>query len=242
MYKARIAGVGTLVVVVVALIAVLYFGRTDQITATEISTLAQQNKQSVVDGVANGQLLYVKFEEYRRNRPGPIEYPDTVITETWLGQGENGSIDPYVSTVRTLDGVLLQHGRVQDGVSVITDVATGRTFTMNTGNGQTLSSWLDEVWDRPQLIQDSDAEFIGQGSLNQRQSQVYEKSFTFEGGPDAGMQMAMIKRIELIEDAPLLLKQSLYDVDSQGTKSLVEESNLVEYKLLPSGSTVPPVQ
>ncbi len=243
MSAARIAATGALFLVLcaVAWIGISHLVGSSPATATKLATLAQQNKQSLLDGIAEGQPLYFKLEKYKTNRLGPSDYPDRVIDETWLSAGANGSIEAAVATMRSLDGELLGYTRLENGGLVFTDVATGMTFNINVDHWGSLESSVNEVWNRPQALQDSGVEFKGRGRLNERESLIYEWTYTSQGGPDSGAQRSMLKRIELVEDAPLLFKESSYEVDDQGVKTLIEETTVVEYGLLPEGSTVPTV-
>ena len=243
MNVARIAGAGTVMLVLgaVAWLGVSHLVGSSPVTAVELVTSIEQNKQSLLEGLHQGQPLYSKLEKYKRSRLGPSNYPDKVIDETWLQPGENGSIETGVGTMRSLDGELLGYSSLERSVLVFTDVATGMTFDINVGHWDSLESWLNEVWNRPQTIQDPGVEFKGQGRLNQRESLIYEWSYTSQGGPDDGAQRSMLRRIELVEDAPLLYRESLYEIDDQGVRTLIEDTTVVEYGLLPEGSTVPTV-
>ena len=44
---------------------------------------------------------------------------------------------------------------------------------------------------------------------------------------------------EFVEDAPLLLRRSTYRIDSDSREDLTEEETVVEYRLLPPGSSIP---
>ena len=42
-----------------------------------------------------------------------------------------------------------------------------------------------------------------------------------------------------MEDAPILWRNSTYRIDSEGRETLTEEETVVEYRLLPPGSSIP---
>ncbi len=210
-------------------------------TATGLVASVQEDKQSFLDGIRGGQPLYFKVEKYKRNRLGPSDYPDRVIDETWLRAGEDGSIETAVAKMLNLEGEMLGYTQLNSGVLEFTDVATGMTFDINVDHWDSLESSVSEVWNRLLEIQGQGVDFKGRGRLNQRESLIYEWRYTSQGGPDDGTQRSMLKRIELVEDTPLFFKESLYEIDNQEVRTLLEESTMVEFRLLPEGSTVPTV-
>lgn len=240
MQVARVAVAGALVLVLGAVvwIGVAQLVGTSPATATGLAASVQENKQSFLDGIRGGQLLYFKVEKYKRNRLGPTDYPDRVIDETWLRAGKDGSIETAVAKMRNLEGEVLGYTQLNHGVLVFTDVATGMTFDISVDHWDSLESSVSEVWDRLLEIEGPGVDFKGRGRLNQRESLIYEWRYTSQGGPDDNTQRSMLKRIELVEDTPLFFKESLYQIDNQES-TLLEESTMVEFKLLPEGSTVP---
>ena len=156
--------------------------------------------------------------------------------------GQDGSLETVVATMRSLEGELLGYTLVSDGALVYTDVGTGITIDMKSlDHWGRLESLVDATWSGLLTLQGPDVEFKGRGSLHQRESLIYERSRTSQGGPDEGAQQSLVSRIELVEEAPLLNKYSLYEIDDQGARTLVAENTVVEYRLLPEGSAIPTV-
>ena len=211
------------------------------ITAAQLVASTQADKQSLLDGIREGRPLYYKYDDFRKGRIGPSDYPDRVVQEEWLRAGEDGSLETVVATMRSLEGELLGYTLVSDGVWLYTDVATGMTFDMNVDHWGSLESSVNAMWDGLLTIHGPDVEFKGRGSLHQRESLIYERSRTSQGGPDEGAQQSLVSRIELVEEAPLLNKYSLYEIDDQGARTLVAENTVIEYRLLPEGSAIPTV-
>ena len=241
MKVARMAVAGTLIL---ALGAVAWMGVAQLVgsgpaTAAELVASVEENKQSLLDGISEGQPLYFKVEKYKRNRLGPSDYPVRVIDETWLRAGENGSLETGVATMRNLEGEMLGYTRLNEGTLKFTDVATGMTFDINVGHWDSLESSVSEVWDRLLTIQSSGVDFKGRGTLSQRESLIYEWRPTPQGSQDGGTQPSILRRIELVEDAPLFFKESVYEIDDQEIRTILEETTVVEFRLLPEGSTVP---
>ena len=244
MNAARMAAAGVLILALgaVAWIGVSYLAGSDPATAAQLAASVQEDKQSLLDGIREGRPLYFKKYDFRRDRLGPgYYYPDRVILEEWLRAGEDGSTETVVATMRSLEGELLGYTLLSDGSLVYTDVGTGWSVDMIGNLWGSLESTVNTYWDGLLTLQGPDVEFKGRGSLHQRESLIYERSRTSQGGPDEGAQQSMVSRIELVEEAPLLNKYSLYEIDDQGARTLVEEHTVVEYRLLPLGSAIPTV-
>ena len=225
-----------------AWIGVSYWTGSDPATAAELVASIQEDKQSLLDGIREGRPLYFKYDDFRKGRLGPgVYYPDRVIQEEWLRAGEDGSIETVVATMRSLEGELLGYTLLSDGALVYTDVETGWAIDLNVDHWGTLESRVNVYWDALLTLQAPHFEFKGRGSLHHRESLIYEKSYTSQGGPDEGADQSMLSRMELVEEAPLLYKYSRYEIDDQGARTLVEEQTVVEYRLLPEGSVIPTV-
>ena len=207
-------------------------GGSSPATAAEIAASVQQDKESLLTGIREGRPFYFKEEEYRRN---PIGFgglgtePNTVILENWVVAGDDGQIEDLVATKRSLEGDLLGYSQLTNGRAIYTDVATGTTLDEFTENWGTLESSVSASWDGLLSLQRPEFEFKGRGTLNQRASLIYELQ-TSKG---------KLLRIEVVEDAPLLHKTSLYEGASPEQSSLLEQRALIEYRLLPVGSAFP---
>ena len=89
--------------------------------------------------------------------------------------------------------------------------------------------WIEEIWNLPRnLASQSDVELERSGELSGRATLIYETSSD-----------SRKERWEFVEDAPLLLRRSTYPIDSEGREILTEEETVVEYRLLPPGSSIP---
>ena len=244
MNAARMAAAGALILALGAgaWIGISQLVGNSPVTAAQLAASAQEDKQSLLDGIREGRPLYFKKYDFRRDRLGPgYYYPDRVILEEWLRAGEDGSTETVVATMRSLEGELLGYTLLSDGSLVYTDVGTGWSVDMIGNLWGSLESTVNTYWDGLLTLQGPDVEFKGRGSLHQRESLIYERSRTSQGGPDEGAQQSMVSRIELVEEAPLLIKYSLYEIDDQGARTLVAENTVVEYRLLPEGSAIPTV-
>ena len=137
--------------------------------------------------------------------------PQQFVTETWFSVGPDGKFNSAVSTLWLEDGP-----ETMDMLLVY--------------QGQSIEDWLPYSWQMADYAQRSGAEYKGGGKLNSWDSQIYE----WQTG--SGVQ-----RLELVENAPLITRESSYEVDQQGELSLTESNTVLEYQLLPAGSAAPPV-
>ena len=199
-------------------------------TSSEPLSPADRNKQVLLDGLADGRILYFKIEDYQINRiiPGAIDPPDRVIIENWL-QPETGSQGELnVAAVRDQDGGLLQYTQATDDKYTTTFVSSGETMETNIQWGSP-AEWTEEIWNVPRnLASHSGFELKGIGELHGRATLIYEASSD-----------SRKTRWELVEDAPILWRNSTYRIDSEGRETLTEEETVVEYRLLPPGSSIP---
>ena len=234
MNSARTSGVVALILLTGVAIwgGTLHFLENGTNIAGEPLSPADRNEQVLLDGLADGRILYFKIEDYRMDRiiPGASDPPHRVIIENWWqpDTGEQGELN--VVTVRDQDGGLLQYAQGIDGKYTTTFVTSGETMDMSVQWGSP-AEWIDWIWNLPQnLASNPDFELKGIGELNGRATQNYE------GWSDS--RKTRWER-EFVEDAPLLLRRSTYRIDSDSREDLTEEETVVEYRLLPPGSSIP---
>ena len=94
----------------------------------------------------------------------------------------------------------------------------------------TLSDWLGYSWQTADYAARSGAEFKGRGKLNGWDSLIYEWR------RDADLQ-----RLEIVENAPLMMRESAYIINEPGELILRQSNTVLEYQLLPLGSEAPPL-
>ena len=217
-------------------LAIAYWGRTSPPTA------AQQDKQALVDGLAQGQILYIRSEDYSKVRLGPLgqrDYPQRVIDETWVVIGSDGVTETNVGTMRDVDGDLIGHSELKDGVNTYSDLTSGVYFDMPMGIGLGYAEWVKGCWDVISITNRMEARgfsFVRQGELGNQVSLIFEQSYPAEQGDEAS-----VSRLEYVEDRPFLMRSATYEVDEQGRETLREEHAFLEYRLLPQGSTFPDI-
>ena len=137
--------------------------------------------------------------------------PKQFVTETWFGVGPDGKFDSAVSTLWLEDGP-----ETMDMLLVY--------------QGQSIEDWLTYSGQMADYAERSGAEYKGRGKLHQWDS------LTYEWQRDSNVQ-----RLEIVENAPLIARESKYVVNQQGELSLTKSNTVLEYQLLPAGSTPPQV-
>ncbi len=198
--------------------------------STEEPSAVEQNKQDLLTGIVAQQPLYFKMIRYNRNAvgpEGPNTYPATIVYENWYVADANGQIVNVVGTIRNLEGDLIGYAKLIDGDLTYTDVETGKTEVTIEDYSATLASIVESFWGVTQKFQDGGTTVTRQGSLNDMTSAIYER--TTEKGN--------FLRTEVVEDAPILYKQSLYSDSTEST--LLSSRTLTEYRLLPTGAELP---
>ena len=137
--------------------------------------------------------------------------PQRFVTETWLGANPDGTFDTAVVTLW-----------LEDGPDTMDTLVTYRRST--------LSDWLGYAWKAADYAQRSGAEFKGRGKLHGWDSLIYE-----------WRKESDIQRLEIVENAPLITRESDYAIDQQGELTLLRSNTVLEYQLLPPGSETPPL-
>lgn len=216
----------------------------DRVAATGLLQAAQQEKNTLLAGIAEGQILHILIETYQKNRlPGPAAldgawgYPDRTQGEIWLSADENGNISTYVTATRDLEGILLQRSLKTDGRRESTDIATGRIMSFDTGRNTHIASWINGMWDHPQQLREKGWTLKGQRQLNGRQSIVHEMSFTIPADENQE-ERNMVREIEFAETTPLIWRSTLWKINGQGERTLAEENKVLDIQLLPANHEV----
>ena len=137
--------------------------------------------------------------------------PERLETEMWLGATADGAITTAVSTLHYPDGP--------------------ETLNMPASYGrQILTAWLDQAWNLADFAERAGAVYRGPGRLYGWDSLIYEWDHDTE-----------IRRLEIVADAPLIIRESSYQVTQQGVLELRTSNSVLEYRLLPPGAEPPAV-
>ncbi len=253
-------GVALLAAPIVLLwLAVFDMLRTDPVGATVIAQRAEQEKQRLLDGIAGGQILYLKSETYQKRDPLlPTNvagvFPEYRTGETWMAADADGNMTIYTSVVRNLDGVALGYSQLENGQRVATWVATGERQAAVGYSGQdTLAPWVKGMFSMDSWLSNREFSRVGSGSLDGRKSAIFEMQSTTTSNftPEQIREMHIPKdqlppqrvhilKREFIEEKPLLWWSTSWEVDDAGERTLLEGHRIVEYRLLPANTQIGP--
>ena len=227
-------------VIIAALVAVLLGVGVWLFIAYEMDELALQDKQTMIDDLERGQVLYTKREDYRVTRLGlgPAGHPQTVIDESWMEAGPDGNFDAAIGVIRSLDGEFIQYSELEDNVLTYSDLVNDVYWEENSGSDRDFVGYVESLWNVPQFVVDRGYIFTGRGELNGRDTRIYEQPRT--SNSDEGLET--VGRIEFVEEWPILMRQGIYEVDADGKETLLQSNTLVEYRVLPQGATVPTIE
>ena len=209
------------------------------VTAANLSTDAADKNQALVDGVKNGQILYYKATDFKKGRLGLSKMPEYVVVENWISKGDDGNMGSAVSVTRSTVGEALVYSYLENGQIISRDLKSGEELIAPIFHRKTMEDWVDEIWDRTEYGIGSDGQSKSSGTLNGKASVVYELRTNPGGNPGGTVPYELRKRLELVKDDPMLARKSVYEVDAEGTEALVREYTIIEFQLLPAGSTMP---
>ena len=141
--------------------------------------------------------------------------------------GEEHELIESIGRLSTLDGDLLSTDVRRNGNIIHTDHVTGKVWEFPDPAGKDMAAWVRRAWGI-QHLESKGYEFQEADTLLDRASSIY--GFT-EDVPANEFHPAVTRRfeIELVRDAPLLHRHSIYD---DGV--LVKEMIIQQYRLPPA--------
>ena len=226
-----------------AWLSISYFTGGTPATAAELSDRAEQEKQALIDSVTEGQVLYIKFEDYGRDRIGlgPSDYPKSVIQESWTTVGLGGAFEKTIGTTRSLDGELIGHSHLEDGVLVYSDLIADAYEEFEVGGYWGSIDTFTSAWGLPNFVDERGFRFVDRGELSGWDTLVYELARPAESTSNVPNGLRRFNRLEFVEDRPILMRQSSYEVEDDGEEVLLRSTALVQYEVLPLGSAPPDI-
>lgn len=240
-------------------------------TQGEILERPQRQKEAVLDQIAQGKILYLKSERYKKFDPSKISNrdaawvgPEYTVGEAWMGADASGNTSFQIGVSRTLQGDLLAVSKWGDGRMISTWIPTGEEMEVETGSSSSLTAWVEGIWNMAARQLDRGWSYMGHGELNGEQSLIFETQYTntkvlsneeaeARGLPssleDLGLpsyehlvMQQMVNRMEFVETIPLIWWSSQWELSEEGERTLVEEHRVLEYRLLPADTQIGPFQ
>ena len=216
-----------------------YLPSSGSVTAEALSSSAENKKQDLLDGLAEGRILYWKTDETLKGRvgPGPSELPERLVTESWLTQGEAGRLGEVIGISKDVGGNTVIHGHYVNGRSTTKYVDADERIVQALSSDATVENWLDGIWDRVQSGFDKEGESQSSETVDGKQTIVFQwQRVVDEERPERGH---VKKKVQMVVDDPLLAREQTFQVDESGRETLLLDFSVTEYRLLPSGSTMP---
>lgn len=211
------------------------------VTAHELSASADSKKTELLNGLANGQILYWKMEEYEEDRHGSWEsnVPDRLVTENWITQRMDGGLKESVSISRDVAGTAVRYGTYMDGRAVTTYVDSEEEIVINISAHGKIATWFDGMWGRVDSGYDREGESTSRVTVDGKEKAIFKWEYAKdENQPELGHKR---RKIEMVVSDPLLRRYTSYKVDPSGTETLISDLAITEYRLLPVGSKMPSV-
>ena len=257
--NARIVAIGTsiLVVFMAALVMAAIVSRSDPASAAAIAQRAELEKQGILSAMTQGQILYFKAEEYKKVDPSipahlPWVHPERIVIEIWMAEDPAGVATVYSGTTRTTDGTLLAYSELRGDQDVSTWVATGDQYIRPYAyTPNQLSGWVRGMWALQSSLLAEGVSRSGSGTLDGQASAIFETEVkTSPNLTPAEMRemhispdqlpapVTHIIRQEFVEEKPLLLRSTMWERDGSGTKTLLSDYRVLQYKLLPAGTEI----
>ena len=107
---------------------------------------------------------------------------------------------------------------------------TMETMTATYGVTKRWTAWLIPAWETADFAERAGAEFKGRGNLHGWESLIYEWSTDTQ-----------VQRLEIVESAPLIARDSTFAIDQHGHLTLTRSNTVLDYQLLPPGIEPPAV-
>ena len=233
---------------------------TGNVSAVELSELAEQERDSVLAQIGQGKILHLRFEVFKKFDSSRISNPDAAFVgpeyqqlDVWMGEGGDGQSPIYVVTSRTLQGELLSLSQREGDKLVSTWMPTGEQIIVESRAGS-LDAWVRGMWDLPARQLAKGWSLVGHGELDKRRSSVFEIQYSPSTGlsperiavlgglPDGLAQPNRARRLELVEDMPLIWTSSHWALDESGTRTLTQEQRVIEYELLDADTVIGPFE
>ena len=249
------------VILVSAVGLLLALPRAEPVSATALTQQADQEKSSMLAGIASGQMLYIRNETHLQVdtslAPGPWRPPAYWEGKMWMAVGSDGCLTTYTGVGRDADGVVVSHSKIENGQNVLTWAATGDqiTYPVTCNPSGELASWINGIWSY--TASDPSYTRVGNGLLEGRQTVIFEKEISTKVSLGEQFTQDQIKtmrdfasdlspsvvyRIEYPADKPLLFKSEQYDKDASGNRTLTNSHRILEYSLLPADTQIGPFE
>ena len=260
----RRSGIASIVLAsVLALLLLLPDSGTDTASLVGLTDEALKEKQRLLDGMAGGQILNLREEHYTKSRsqtlsPDPdsiSSLPEHIRAEMWMAADEDGQITTYTWVGRSLEGELLMHSTLENGHTVIRNLATGEQESLPARSDLRIESWLEGKWSLSRRLSDMGFEFVGSGWVDGLRTAIFEQELEHTADLNRPADQrdrlqipsyqwrttrTVVQRLEIPLDRPILYRTTQWEMDETGERSLTLDFRAVEYRLLPADTQIGP--
>ncbi len=233
---------------------------TDPTRASFPTQKLNQERQRILRGLSDGQILYIKSVEYERRDPDAAEQfwtrPERAREETWMAEDDNGALSMYSTLLRDANGDVVSYSQLENGQRVTTWKASGIRVPQPLGEEESLAWWVVRIWQTRASLADSGYELVGTGrwygqptAINERKTtiRIQAKSLSASQRESMGIspdqryiESTFINTYEYMVDRPIHYRTATWSTDEEGARTLTEEFRIVEYRLLPADTPIGP--
>ena len=187
--------------------------------------VAEKARDQLIDGLTEGQSLYMRLSRY----DSIASNPDT-IEESWMLVGSDDMFIGFRSEVRDLNGDRVSSTTSRNGTMIHTDFGSNETMTLSDPIGSHgMVAWVKKAWEGIDDLESGGFTYTGEGTLYGRVSAIFTKTTKLLVSESEG-EATWRYEVEVVRDAPLLHRQSIYDAQDGG-EVLLDERSLLEYSV-----------
>lgn len=199
----------------------------------------EERRDALINALVEGQVFYRRTSIYAADRGGRSSsthtYPQHTVEESWMLMGANREVVASVSKLYNKQGDLISTTTRNGTTTTYKDLISGDTLVFpdslaEDGDGD-IAGWLRAMWARPQELETDGYRFVGESSLLNKTSSIYERT-TSTGPNEHGPEEIRHTEMEFVRTAPLLHRLATYDVED-GQKTLTYETTILEYRVRP---------
>ena len=216
--------------------AVTYLSPSSPVSAQEAGQEARQRQEALTDSLTEGKVFYITTSRHDAEALGigmpEHTYPQDTTDETWMLVGEDGVLASAMTKVYNPNGGLIAISTSGGSATIYHDLIANEEMEFPDITGGDLAGSLGELWGFSRHLESGGYASSDTGILHGEDSTIYSRTTTRDVG---GVDKMFRSEIEMVTDAPLLHRESLYAV-SDGVETLLTRSDVTSYSVLPSGS------
>ncbi len=212
------------IVLLFAAVVLLWPSQEDRLTSEE-------ELKRLVDGITDGQILYLRYEEYTQPIPGmtaddPFSHSESnahTRGEWWWAQDAERKPSIYTNIVRNLNGEVVRYSRIEDGQEAHYDLIAVAQITMPVRDSLVGTDRVKGIWQKHEE-HIREYTFVGDGQWDGQATKRYEEK----------LRHNVYYLYEHVVDRPFLYHSFTYEENESGERTPLSDYRVVEYRLLPA--------